>query len=91
MYVMLRGMVLGEAIGNNFGTFAPVYRELALGGAVFDPAELHVHGLGGSLIYSVVGDSGCALVVSLKRSGSLGMVHLFEHDTKGCGILGIKK
>ena len=37
MYVMLRGMVLGEAIGNNFGTFAPVYRELALGGAVFDP------------------------------------------------------
>ena len=82
--------MIGGVIRNIFGPFTPVYGELALGGAVFDPAELHVHGLGGSLIYSVVGDSGCALVVSLKRSGSLGMVHLFEHDTKGCGILGIK-
>ena len=52
-----------------------MHGELALGGADFDPVNLHVPGLEGSLLYRVAENFSCALFVSFKRSASLGMAH----------------
>ena len=83
--------MLVEVIGTIFGSFAPVHVELALEGVVFNPVESNVHGLGGSMLYSVFDNYGCVLVVILNRSGYLGMAHLFLYYMKICIFHRIKK
>jgi hypothetical protein len=64
---------------NQIVSFAvPVDKELALGDAVFDPAEARGNGVEATLFDSVVGYAGGTSIVGLDGSGWLGMVHLGE-------------
>ena len=73
-------MMLGKVVGKVIGPTAPMDDVLALGNAVLDPVETHVHDAGAALLDSVIDDASGAGVVSLDWSGRLGVAHFCESD-----------
>jgi len=84
--------MLGEIVGKAIGAAVPMDNVLALGNAVLDPVEMHVHGTGAALLDSVVEDASGAGIVSLDWSGRLGMAHFSESGAeRGCIFRGVEK
>ncbi len=68
-------MMLGPVVGPVVGSGAPEKLELALGFAVAQPVESHVHGFSSSWLNVVVHDSKDCGVVGLYGSFWLYMAH----------------
>ena len=79
---MMRGrMMLGEVIREIVFASSPIYVELALTDAIAYPIIAHVHCLGTSLLYGVVGDALRGVVVGADGSWSLLMAEFFQRGT----------
>ena len=70
--------MLGKVIGTIVVTFFPMHDEMAEADSVADPIELHVHGLGASLLDRVVDNSLCACIIRLYGHSWLGMTHFVK-------------
>ena len=89
--VMCWWVMFCKIIGTIVGAAAPVYGELALAYAVFDPIKTHVHRLGASLFDCVIQNSGRARIVGLYWSGALRMAQVIQDIAKDNAVLSIVK
>ena len=73
--------MLGEVIREIVFASSPTHVELALTDAIAHPTAAHVHCLGTSLLYGVVGDALRGVVVGADGSWSLLMAEFFKRGT----------
>ena len=77
--------MFGEVVSEIVGTASPVYKELTLFDAIFDPIKTHIHGFGSALFNCIVGDSGRTGIVSLDWCGRLWVPHIVKDGSEhGC-------
>ena len=84
-----RRMVLAKIVALVDRARTPKNVKLTLGDTILDPVKAHVNGLGTTLTDVVVGDANGSAVVSLHRSGRLGVTKLLETNANGLGILAV--
>ena len=82
-------MVFSEVVSFVGTAFVPKDMEFSLVDTIADPIKMHVDCLGSFLFDGVLGDARSSTIVSLDRSGRLGMTQFFKSCVNGTGLLAI--
>ena len=82
--------MFGEVISEIVRTTAPMNDEITLGNAITNPVKMHIHGFGVTLLDCVISNtSSASILVSLNKSGWLGVTHLDESLAENGGFFAV--
>ena len=71
-------MMFGEIVSEIVDTAVPVDMKFTLANVIANPIEMHVHGLGMTLVDRIIDNARGALIMSLNGSGRLRIPEFIE-------------